>query len=450
MQTLNLRQSSFNTGDNSFDLLPHSSNLGTPPRTSSTSIFRQIRYAASAPEIIINTEIKRDESSKNKNEKFENYAFSDFEEKNEGENNDEEAEAENENEIEEEEEDMEDEDDEDEEMMIPAAAETTNSCLLFHSTPNKNLIHELIDVDRLELLINLRGLQIRGGPPNSDETAAASLRLSRIGDEIVEQLVEWTKVLPFYNELPVEVHTHLLTQRWSELVLLSACFYAVCTQCNRAEDVEVEQPSFENANSNLILFQRRLSAVMNKQIPFEHVSKEAGLLVEKLTVLLNTFSKLNITLEAYVCLKAITLVHYGNPPNDDPKTSHFHKIYSKKVQIIQDQFVKALQIHLSQCENGPRLTDLFNFLPLLSSTAAILLKSKMFYVPFLICREPDRFIDSSCSENELSSSRKDLQQQQQNPIKTTSTSTSSPTQSQPFVAANSTSSSISDVVEMDI
>uniref|UniRef100_A0A914QJX9 NR LBD domain-containing protein n=1 Tax=Panagrolaimus davidi TaxID=227884 RepID=A0A914QJX9_9BILA len=228
------------------------------------------------------------------------------------------------------------------------------------------------------------------------------------------------------------------------MVLLSACFYAICTQCNRAEDVEVEQPSFESSDSNLILFQRRLSDVMNKQIPFEHVSKEAGLLVEKLTILLNTFSKLNITLEAYVCLKAITLVHYGNPPNDDPKTSHFHKIYSKKVQIIQDQFVKALQIHLSQCENGPRLTDLFNFLPLLSSTAAILLKSKMFYVPFLICREPDRFIETN-------DPRKDciLSPSNSNPTAIATTSTSSPTQSQPFIAANSTSSSISDV-EMDL
>uniref|UniRef100_A0A914ZC07 NR LBD domain-containing protein n=1 Tax=Panagrolaimus superbus TaxID=310955 RepID=A0A914ZC07_9BILA len=215
MQTLNLRQSSFNTGDSSFDLLPHSSNLGTPPRGASKSsssilLLRQIRYAASAPEIIIN-EIKSDEC---KNEKLENYAVSGLEE------SPGDADEIEEEEVEEEEEEEEMEDDEDDEIPA-AAAETTNSCLLFHSTPNKNLIHELIDVDRLELLINLRGLQIRGGPPNCDETAAASSRLSRIGDEIVEQLVEWTKVLPFYNELPVEVHTHLLTQRWSELV----CFF---------------------------------------------------------------------------------------------------------------------------------------------------------------------------------------------------------------------------------
>lgn len=50
------------------------------------------------------------------------------------------------------------------------------------------------------------------------ETATAGQRLSRIGDEIVEQLVEWTKMLPFYNDLPIDVHTQLLTQRWSDLV----------------------------------------------------------------------------------------------------------------------------------------------------------------------------------------------------------------------------------------
>ena len=41
--------------------------------------------------------------------------------------------------------------------------------------------------------------------------------------------------------------------------------------------------------------------------------REAGPLVEKFTALLQSFSKLNITLEAYVCLKAITLLHYARP-----------------------------------------------------------------------------------------------------------------------------------------
>lgn len=177
MQTLNLRHSIMTE---SFDL-PHSSTLG--------SRSCPIRYAASAPEF---NEITDKES---RDERFENYAS--------GEDEDEVGD------------DFEEE--EEEEMLDEDEMAPVNSCLL-RPTPNKNLIQELIEVDRLEMLINLRGLQIRGGSPNADETSAASLRLSRIGDEIVEQLVEWTKVLPFYNELPVEVHTHLLTQRWSELV----------------------------------------------------------------------------------------------------------------------------------------------------------------------------------------------------------------------------------------
>lgn len=64
------------------------------------------------------------------------------------------------------------------------------------------------------------------------ENLTAAERLSQIGDEIVIHLVEWTKMLPFYDELPVEIHTHrksffkpyyngmclVLTQRWAELV----------------------------------------------------------------------------------------------------------------------------------------------------------------------------------------------------------------------------------------
>ena len=53
----------------------------------------------------------------------------------------------------------------------------------------------------------------------------------------MEQLVEWTKMLPFYPELPVEVHTHLLTQRWAELVLLSACYYASSVSSGTNDDV---------------------------------------------------------------------------------------------------------------------------------------------------------------------------------------------------------------------
>ena len=50
---------------------------------------------------------------------------------------------------------------------------------------------------------------------------------------------------------------------------------------------------------------------MGKDIPVDHVSREAGALVNKFTALLSSFSKLNLTVESYVCLKAITLLHPG-------------------------------------------------------------------------------------------------------------------------------------------
>lgn len=76
----------------------------------------------------------------------------------------------------------------------------------------------MIEIDRIDNLINLKGLRIVHKVDDGSSGLLACQRLSRIGDEIVEQLVEWTKMLPFYHELPVEVHTHLLTQRWAELV----------------------------------------------------------------------------------------------------------------------------------------------------------------------------------------------------------------------------------------
>uniref|UniRef100_A0AC35UE51 Nuclear receptor domain-containing protein n=1 Tax=Rhabditophanes sp. KR3021 TaxID=114890 RepID=A0AC35UE51_9BILA len=328
---------------------------------------------------------------------------------------------------------------------LPAAPSVESVCdaesiQRFKATPTcRNLIHEMMEIDSLDTLINLKGLRIASQNAllnQSEEVIPACQRLSRIGDEIVEQLVDWTKNLPFYNDLPVEIHTHLLTQRWAELVLLSACYYAISncspiSEYTRSEGLLPtnsplsqsssssvtssagspvhfnnilgnrlteghDEISFDDVNVNLHLLKERLSKVMHKDIPLEHVVREAGPLVEKFTSLLNSFSKLHITHEAYVCLKAITLLHYA-PPTDalallteqnEAKNGKTPSSQIKKVSTIQDQFVKALQIHLSQCEDGPRLTDILTWLPMLHSASSVLLHSKMFYVPFLICKSP--------------------------------------------------------------
>lgn len=105
-------------------------------------------------------------------------------------------------------------------LLVPVTIRCFFSSLFFPHSEMFLSFQELIEIDHIERLINLKGLRIvhKLESCSSDSTTPACQRLSRIGDEIVEQLVEWTKMLPFYHELPVEVHTHLLTQRWAELV----------------------------------------------------------------------------------------------------------------------------------------------------------------------------------------------------------------------------------------
>jgi len=44
--------------------------------------------------------------------------------------------------------------------------------------------------------------------------------LCDLGDRVVGKLVLWTKALPFFHEVPLEVHSDLLATRWQELLLL--------------------------------------------------------------------------------------------------------------------------------------------------------------------------------------------------------------------------------------
>lgn len=50
-------------------------------------------------------------------------------------------------------------------------------------------------------------------------------KLCNIGDSIVHKLVSWTKKLPFYLEIPVEIHTKLLTDKWHEILVLTTVAY---------------------------------------------------------------------------------------------------------------------------------------------------------------------------------------------------------------------------------
>merc|ERR1719150_3097870 len=83
------------------------------------------------------------------------------------------------------------------------------------------LIQELIDCDDFEDISTLRDVN----DLLDHSTSELSDKLCRIGDRIVFKLVQWTRRLPFYTEIPVELHTRLLTNKWHELLVLTTSAY---------------------------------------------------------------------------------------------------------------------------------------------------------------------------------------------------------------------------------
>lgn len=213
----------------------------------------------------------------------------------------------------------------------------------------KNLIHELLDVEHVANFLDLKALQIH--PEDSDP----GQKLAAVGDDIVEKLVLWAEKLPFAKEIPKSLFSQLLSNRWAELVMLATIFFASQNLAEknfkqiRQENQEIrmetaaESPtssaepdqsgqaatfstsasasstgnsslelSCTDFRNNSELLRNRLSQIMRRQVPSIHVEREAGQLVEEFTILLGLFHRLRVSTEEYVCLKVITLLGQGN------------------------------------------------------------------------------------------------------------------------------------------
>lgn len=68
------------------------------------------------------------------------------------------------------------------------------------------MIQQLVDCEAFEDVAKLK---------NAKELLQCKMELNdklcHIGDSIVYKLVQWTKRLPFYHELPVAIHTQVVT-----------------------------------------------------------------------------------------------------------------------------------------------------------------------------------------------------------------------------------------------
>lgn len=83
-----------------------------------------------------------------------------------------------------------------------------------------SMIQILIDFDAMEDIATLPHF-----PEFLEDKSEIGDKLCNIGDSIVHKLVSWTKKLPFYLEIPVEIHTKLLTDKWHEILVLTTAAY---------------------------------------------------------------------------------------------------------------------------------------------------------------------------------------------------------------------------------
>lgn len=260
------------------------------------------------------------------------------------------------------------------------------------------MIEQLIECDDFEdvaTLNNMRDLL--------NDWEDLSRKLRQIADKIVHKLVQWTKRLPFYAEIPLAVHTQLLAHKWHELVVLTtAAYQAIQLPARVGSSSCSSSASSDGPNSPpadvsretaaaLCELQRTLAALMGQPVTLVQLPSEAVPLVDQMTGLASELRKARLCLEEYVCLKVVIMLSYGEcqpPPGAAPLTRHPvpEDPSQRQLETIQERYLAALRVFTEQRfpNQSSRFTDLLARLPDIQAAAALLLHSKMFYVPFLL------------------------------------------------------------------
>ncbi|XP_057657601.1 hormone receptor 4 isoform X3 [Diorhabda carinulata] len=237
-----------------------------------------------------------------------------------------------------------------------------------------SMIKTLIDCDEFQDIATLQNLD-----ELLDHNTDLSEKLCNIGDSIVYKLVQWTKRLPFYLELPVEVHTRLLTHKWHELLVLTTSAYqAIHKVATEQMTTTFIEPDFsQEVESNLCTLQNCLISMMGREITIEQLRQDVGLMIERITHVTLMFRQIKLTMEEYVCLKVITMLNQAKPASSSGPS---------ELETIHERYMTCLRVYTQHMypQQTTRFQDLLVRLPEIQSAASLLLESKMFYVPFLL------------------------------------------------------------------
>ncbi|GIX81328.1 hormone receptor 4 [Caerostris extrusa] len=257
-----------------------------------------------------------------------------------------------------------------------------------HMTPEQAMIiiSQLIECDDFEDIAIVNNLD-----ELKEAKSELSDKLCAIGDTIVYKLVQWTKRLPFYLELPVTVHTQLLSHKWHELLVLTTSAYVAirsnnnnnngpCTSgynggVSNGSPTRLSNDELQHeVGMGLCALHSVLGAMVDGAISLEQLKVEAGQLVEQLTQLTATFRKLQLCLEEYVCLKVVAMLNQEGYQGQ------------REIEMIQERYLTALRVFVENRfpQQSGRLGELLSRLPEIQSAGELLLHTKMFFVPLFL------------------------------------------------------------------
>ena len=167
---------------------------------------------------------------------------------------------------------------------------------------------ERINISYIEELLRCsRNLEISHCYKMEDllqEDSDITEKLCRIGDSIVEKLVTWARMLPFYSDIPDHVQSQILVNKWHPLLVLIT---TVERALGKARKMPIPQYRVL-LDDNMEVLDRYLSRMFRSSYDPSQVNDKVRGVMEKITRLMWTVMCLGLRQEEYACLQALTLL----------------------------------------------------------------------------------------------------------------------------------------------
>lgn len=163
---------------------------------------------------------------------------------------------------------------------------------------NRLIVEEIVDC--------LKYLHIEFDMEMINDSAVNVMKnMCNLGDSIVSKLVLWTRHLPFYKEIPVEVHSQLLTEKWHKLLLLvTSSQQVLASDQSNVTFEEFHQQKFTNVK-------RCLSKLFDIHIGTDKINSIMVEFIKHICKIMFTFNLMTLKREEYACLQAILLLNQG-------------------------------------------------------------------------------------------------------------------------------------------